>query len=97
MTTGKKVRAALSGPFITSKERAIVSTGEALRFAREFNELSQNDLAQLTGLPQSTLSALENDRIQLGAERAKILARALKVHPAVLLFPSWDTERESAA
>ncbi len=97
MTTGKKVRVALRGPFVISKKRANVSTGEALRFARDFNELSQNDLAELTGLPQSTLSALENDRIQLGAERAKILARALKVHPAVLLFPSWNTERESAA
>ena len=25
------------------------------------------------------------------------LARALKCHPAVLLFPSWDVEVESAA
>jgi len=30
-------------------------------------------------------------------ERAKVLARALKVHPAVLVFPSWDVERESAS
>ena len=42
-------------------------------------------------------SAIETDRVKLGAERAKTLARALKVHPAVLLFPGWRTEDESAA
>jgi len=26
-----------------------------------------------------------------------VLARALKVHPAVLVFPGWDVEAESAA
>jgi len=64
---------------------------------REFQELSQNQLAALTGIPQSTISAIENDRIRLGVERAKVLARALKCHPAVIVFPNWDVEKESAA
>ncbi len=64
---------------------------------REFQELSQNQLAALTGIPQSTISAIENDRIRLGVERAKVLARALKCHPAVIVFPGWDVEKESAA
>jgi hypothetical protein len=29
------------------------------------------------------------------ADRAEKLARALKVHPAVLLWPNWDVELES--
>jgi hypothetical protein len=33
----------------------------------------------------------------LGVERAKVLARALKVHPAVLVFPGWDVEKDGAA
>jgi transcriptional regulator with XRE-family HTH domain len=33
------------------------------------------------------LSGIEHDRVAFGVERAKRLARALKVHPAVLLFP----------
>ncbi len=74
-----------------------VTVGESVRILREFQELSQNDLAKLTGIPQSTISAIENDRIQLGVERAKVLARALHCHPAVLLFPGWDVEQESAA
>lgn len=69
-----------------------VSVGESVRIMRELQELSQNDLARLTGLPQSTISGIENDRIALGVERAKVLAIALKCHPAVLVFPGWDVE-----
>lgn len=74
-----------------------VSVGESVRIIRELQELSQNDLAALTGIPQSTISAIENDRVQLGVERAKVLAKALKCHPAVLVFPGWEVKQESAA
>ena len=80
-----------------AKRVAEVSVGESVRILREFQALSQNALAGLTGIPQSTISAIENNRIQLGVERAKVLARALACHPAVLVFPGWDLERESAA
>ena len=74
-----------------------VSTGESVRILRELQELSQNQLASISGIPQSTISAIERDRINLGVERAKQLARALKCHPAVLVFPGWDIDQESAA
>lgn len=74
-----------------------VSVGESVRILRELQELSQNELSELTGIPQSTISAIENDRVNLGVGRAKILARALKCHPAVLVFPGWDVHQESAA
>ena len=74
-----------------------VSVGESVRIIRELQELSQSALAQLTGIPQSTISAIENDRVNLGVERAKVLSRALKCHPAVLVFPGWDIKKESAA
>jgi transcriptional regulator with XRE-family HTH domain len=80
-----------------ARKRVNVSVGESVRIIRELQELSQNDLSKLTGIPQSTLSAIENDRVNLGVERAKILARALKCHPAVLVFPGWDVHQESAA
>ena len=74
-----------------------VSVGESVRILRELQEMSQNELSDMTGIPQSTISAIENDRVNLGVERAKILARALKCHPAVLVFPGWDVQQESAA
>ena len=83
--------------FKPAKRHIIVSIGESVRILRELQELSQNDLAELSGVPQSTISAIENDRVRLGVERTKTLARALKCHPAVILFPGWDVAVESAA
>jgi transcriptional regulator with XRE-family HTH domain len=83
--------------FRPAKKRVSVSVGESVRILRELQEFSQNELASLTGIRQATLSAIENDRIRLGVERAKVLARALKCHPAVLVFPGWDVARDSAA
>ena len=80
-----------------AKQTVSVSTGESLKILRELQELSQNELAEITGIPQSTISAIENDRVQIGVERAKVFARALKCHPAVIVFPGWDLNKESAA
>ena len=82
--------------FRPAKRRADVTVGESVRIIRELQEMSQSQLAAASGIPQSTISAIENDRINLGVERAKQLARALKCHPAVLVFPGWAVE-ESAA
>jgi transcriptional regulator with XRE-family HTH domain len=83
--------------FRAAKRRVKVSVGESVRIVRELQELSQNQLAKLTGIPQTTISAIENDRVRLGVERAKVLGRALKCHPAVLVFPGWNLEEQSAA
>ena len=79
------------------KKRIDVSVGESVRIIRELQGFSQNGLAKLSGIPQSTISAVENDRVNLGVERAKTLARALNCHPAVLVFPGWEIESEHAA
>jgi len=83
--------------FRPAKKRIEVSVGESVRIIRELQELSQSQLSELTGIPQATISAIENGRVNLGVERAKVLARALKCHPAVLVFPGWDTAQQSAA
>jgi transcriptional regulator with XRE-family HTH domain len=83
--------------FTRAKKQIDVSVGESVRIIRELQELSQNELAEATGIPQSTISAIEHDRIKLGVERAKVLAKALKCHPAVLVFPGWSVEHGSAA
>jgi transcriptional regulator with XRE-family HTH domain len=85
------------GEFHPARKRTEVSVGESLRILRELQELSQNQLSELTGISQATISAIENGRVNLGVERAKVLARALKCHPAVLLFPGWEVALDSAA
>jgi transcriptional regulator with XRE-family HTH domain len=79
-----------------AKKTVEVSVGDSVRIIRELQELSQNELASLTSIPQSTISAIENNRINLGIERAKVLARALNCHPAVLVFPGWELESAAA-
>ena len=83
--------------FRLARKRIEVSVGESVRIIRELQGYSQNELARMTGIPQATISAIENDRIRLGVERAKVLGRALQCHPAVLVFPGWELPRESAA
>ena len=80
-----------------AKKLVDVSVGESVRILRELEEMSQNELSELTGIPQSSIAAIENDRVSLAVERAKVLARVLKCHPAVLVFPGWDVQQESAA
>lgn len=79
-----------------AKKRVTVSVGESVRIIRELQELSQTELSRRTGIPQATISAIENDRVRLGVERAKVLARALKCHPGVLAFPGWRLPDEAA-
>lgn len=79
------------------RKRTNVSVGESVRIIRELQELSQNELARRTGISQATISAIENDRVRLGVERAKALARALKCHPGVLVFPGWVVPSKTAA
>jgi Helix-turn-helix len=50
----------------SAKKRITVSVGESVRILRELQELSQSQLARLTGIPQTTISAIENDRVRLG-------------------------------
>ncbi len=78
--------------FAPAKKRADVSPGESVRIIRELQGLSQTQLAALCGIPQATLSSIENSRVNIGVERAKVLAMALRCHPAVLVFPGWQID-----
>lgn len=98
MITGKKVKEGLSkGNFAPAKSRSALLPGQAVRIARELQGWTQSELARRADLTQATVSAIEKGRVNLGVDRAKALARVLRVHPAVLLFPSWDVEKENAA
>ena len=83
--------------FQPAKQRVEVSVGESVRILRELQAFSQSQLSALTGISQATISAIENGRVNLGVERAKVLARALRCHPAVLVFPGWEIPLEAAA
>lgn len=83
--------------FVKAKSRVKLTPADMLKILRKKNELSQNELAEITGINQSTLSSIENGRVNLGVERAKVLAKALHIHPAVLVFPDWENEADFVA
>ena len=49
-----------------AKKRTTVTVGESVRILRELQELSQNQLAEASGISQATISAIENGRVRLG-------------------------------
>lgn len=80
MTTGKKVKEILkNGEFVPAKTRVAMTPWQSLRVMRERQGLSQNELAELSNIPQSTISGMESGRINIGVERAKMLAKALHI------------------
>jgi len=50
--------------------------------------MTQKELSELTGIPQSHISEMENGKRQTGKKRAKILAKALNVGHKVFLQTS---------
>ena len=91
MGTIKKAK----GQYVPARVRVKLTPGDSVRIACELQEMTQAELAEASGVPQPTISSIESGRVTLGAERAEKLARALRVHPAVLLWPQWDADAES--
>ena len=78
-----------------SRARTAMTPGEMVKTVRQLQELSQVALAKAANIPQPTVSAIERGSVSLGVERAERLARVLRVHPAVLLWPQWDIDEEA--
>lgn len=78
--------------FEPAKVNITITPGEMLKTLRELQALTQNQLAEETGISQSNISSMETNAKNIGKDRALILAKALKVHPAVILFPDYQTE-----
>lgn len=70
-------------------EDITMTPGEMIRHLRELKEISQLDLAKMTGISQTNISAIENDRVEIGKRRAIVLAEALDVHPGSIMFADY--------
>ena len=65
-----------------------LSSAEVLRGLRINSGLTQDQLAELTSIKRTNLSALENDRIPFTSHYAEIFAAVFKVHPSQILYPN---------
>jgi transcriptional regulator with XRE-family HTH domain len=78
--------------FDAAQPHAPLSTGEVIRMLRELKGWTQLELARLSGISTTNLSLLENERVDIGKERAEQLAKAFNVHPATIMFPEYEAK-----
>lgn len=76
-----------------------VKFGQILRKKRRERHLTQEELAQKSGVGASTLSHLENGTSEPTIKTLVVLASALKLSPLSLLFGNYDVDsaRENEA
>ena len=77
--------------FVPAKKHADLTTGEVIRMLRELKGWTQEDLAKKCGITATNISSLENGKIEIGKRRAEQLARAFKGHPAIIMFPEYES------
>jgi transcriptional regulator with XRE-family HTH domain len=71
--------------------------GALVRKIRKSRKLTLEQLSQLTAIPVSSLSRIENTRLGLTVEKVRVLARALEVSPESLLNQSASVDEAGAS
>lgn len=74
------------------------SPGGVIRAHRKNFRITLKELSKATGIAESNLSLIENDKVEIGIKRATLVGAALGVDPAFIIFPSgyepYKTEAE---
>ena len=84
--------------FVPAKSRAKLTTADVIRMLRELKGWTQEELSRRSGINAANISSLENGKVEIGKRRAEQLARAFDVHPAIIMFPEYESaEIEKAA
>lgn len=86
-----------SREFVAPKAHARLTTGEVIRMLRDLKGWTQQELAKRSGINATNISLLENERVDIGKKRAELLAKAFKVHPAIIMFPEYEADAIGSA
>jgi transcriptional regulator with XRE-family HTH domain len=78
--------------FKPAKQHAILTTGEVIKMLRELKGWTQEELAKYCSIHSKNISMLENDKLEIGKKRAEQLAKAFNVHPAIIMFPEYESK-----
>ncbi len=76
--------------FVKAKTHIKLTTGDVIRMLRELKGWTQKDLAEKSGITDTNISLLENEKIEIGKKRAEQLSKAFAVHPAIIMFPEYE-------
>lgn len=64
------------------------TAGKMIRSFRTNFQITQKELSEVIGISETNLSAIENDRRELGVALATRIGAFLGIHPSLLLFPN---------
>jgi transcriptional regulator with XRE-family HTH domain len=78
--------------FGPARQHAVLTTGEVIKMLRELKEWTQEELSKRCKINATNISLLENNKIEIGKRRAEQLAHAFNVHPAIIMFPEYESE-----
>jgi len=78
--------------FKSAKQHAILTTGEVIKMLRELKGWTQEELSKYSSINAKNISMLENDKLEIGKKRAEQLAKAFNVHPAIIMFPEYESK-----
>ena len=78
--------------FQPAKQHTVLTTGEVIKMLRELKQWTQEELALRCKINATNISLLENNRLDIGKKRAEQLAHAFNVHPAIIMFPEYESE-----
>jgi len=65
-----------------------LKAGDIIKAFRANFDIVQDDMAWACGISQANLSAIENNRREVGPKLAVKIAAFLDVHPSILLYPN---------
>ena len=64
------------------------TAGQIIKAFRENFNITQLEMSEALGVSATNLSAIENNRRDLGVEMATRIGAFLGVHPSIILFPN---------
>jgi transcriptional regulator with XRE-family HTH domain len=78
--------------FKPAKQHVALTTGEVIKMLRGLKGWTQEELAKRCSINATNISLLENNKLDIGKKRAQQLAHAFEVHPAIIMFPEYESE-----
>ena len=73
-------------------QHTTLTTGEVIKMLRELKGWTQEELSKYCSINAKNISMLENDKLDIGKKRAVQLANAFNVHPAIIMFPEYESK-----
>lgn len=64
------------------------TAGKIIKSFRTNFNITQQEMSEAIGISSTNLSAIENDRRDLGVDMATRIGAFLGIHPSLLLFPN---------